>query len=55
MNFPRVPVGGSYLTNDLTLDRKNYKFCSPSRGNFNVKFDASSRINNVRLCCTLKN
>lgn len=53
MNFPSIPVGGSYLTNDLILDKLQFLFSS--RGNFNVKFNASSRINSVRLCCILKN
>lgn len=54
MRFPSIPAEGNYLTNYLTLDRKNYSFYSPSRGNFNVKCNASSRITIVRLCCILK-
>lgn len=53
MNFPSIPVGESYLTNDLILDKLQFLFSS--RGNFNVKFNGSSRINSVRLCCILKN
>lgn len=54
MQVSRMPLGGSDLTADLILYKKNYSFSSPFSGTFYTELNVSSSLNLVGLWCILK-